>query len=139
MAAYGVVRGMMVNGVDEAMGYIASLPKTEDGARSQRYYMSTVASEMLEQGIDAAKSWVDSISDPDLKGGALSRVAESAIRDDLSSIYIYESLFRRTLGTCPRFILLKISSSTSCKFLALGPSLTSLRYSVKSSLSERPE
>ncbi|MFP6897937.1 MAG: hypothetical protein VCA38_15140 [Roseibacillus sp.] len=85
MAAYGVVRGLMVNGVDEAMGYIASMPKGEDGGRTQSFYMSTIASEMLEEGIDAAKNWVDTITDPDLKGGALSRVAESAIRDDLPS------------------------------------------------------
>ncbi len=83
MLAFGVVRGMMVNGVDEAMGYVASLPKTEDGDRAQSWYMSTIASEMLEEGLDSAKAWVDSINDPDLKGGALSRVAESAVREDL--------------------------------------------------------
>ncbi|HJM63858.1 MAG: hypothetical protein CMN05_15325 [Roseibacillus sp.] len=83
MLAFGVVRGMMVNGVDEAMGYVASLPKTEDGDRAQSWYMSTIAGEMLEEGLDSAKAWVDSINDPDLKGGALSRVAESAVREDL--------------------------------------------------------
>ncbi len=83
MLAYGVVRGMMVNGVDEAMGYVASLPKTEDGARAQSWYMSTIAGEMLEEGLESAKSWVDTIGDPALKGGALSRVAETAVREDL--------------------------------------------------------
>jgi hypothetical protein len=85
MAAYGVVRGLMVNGVDGAMSYVASLPKDEDSGRTQAFYMSTIAGEMLEQGLDSAKDWVNSINDPDLKGGALSRVAESAIRDDLAS------------------------------------------------------
>ena len=83
MAAFGVVRGMMVNGVDQAMNYVSSLPQDEAGGRARGFYMSTIASEMLEEGVDAAKSWVDTISDPQLKGGALSRVAESAIREDL--------------------------------------------------------
>lgn len=83
MAGFGVVQGMMVNGVDTAMNYIASLPKTEDGDRTQSFYMSMVANEMLEDGVESAKAWVDSIGDPDLKGGALSRVAESAVRADL--------------------------------------------------------
>ncbi|MCH2064650.1 MAG: hypothetical protein MK194_13075 [Roseibacillus sp.] len=83
MLAFGVVRGMMVNGVDEAMSYVASLPKSEDGDRAQSWYMSTIASEMLEEGLDSAKAWVGTINDPDLRAGALSRVAESAVREDL--------------------------------------------------------
>ncbi|MCH2065529.1 MAG: hypothetical protein MK194_17600, partial [Roseibacillus sp.] len=83
MLSFGVVRGMMVNGVDEAMSYVSSLPKTEDGDRAQAWYMSTIAGEMLEEGLDSAKAWVDTINDPDLRGGALSRVAESAVREDL--------------------------------------------------------
>ncbi len=83
MLSFGVVRGMMVNGVDDAMSYVSSLPKTEDGDRAQAWYMSTIAGEMLEEGLDSAKAWVDTINDPDLRGGALSRVAESAVREDL--------------------------------------------------------
>lgn len=83
IAGFGVVRGMMVNGVDEAMGYIASMPKGEDGGRAQSFYTSMVANEMLEQGTESAKAWVDTISDPDLRSGALSRVAESAVRENL--------------------------------------------------------
>ena len=85
MLSFGVVRGMMVNGVNEAMAYVSSLPQTEDGGRTQNWYMSTIASEMLEEGLDSAKAWVDTINDPNLRGGALSRVAESAVRDDLES------------------------------------------------------
>ena len=84
MLAFGVIQGMMVNGVDEAMGYVASLPKAEDGDRTQSWYMSTIAGEMLEEGLDSAKAWVDTINDPDLRAGALSRVAESAVREDLA-------------------------------------------------------
>ena len=65
MAGFGVIQGMMVNGVDEAMGFISSLPKSEDGARAQAFYTSMVAGEMLEQGLDSAKAWVDGIADPD--------------------------------------------------------------------------
>ena len=83
MLAHGVIRGMMVNGVDEAMSYVASLPRTEDGGRTQSWYMSTIAGEVLEEGLDSAKSWADTISDPALRGGALSRVAETAVREDL--------------------------------------------------------
>ena len=85
MLSFGVVRGMMVNGVEDAMAYVSSLPQTEDGGRTQNWYMSTIASEMLEEGLDSAKAWVDTINDPSLRGGALSRVAESAVRDDLES------------------------------------------------------
>lgn len=84
MAAYGIVRGMMVNGVDEAVGYISSMPKGEDGGRSQSYYMSMIAGEVLEDGLDSAKDWVKTLNDPSLKSGALSRVAETAIREDLT-------------------------------------------------------
>ena len=52
MLAHGVIRGMMVNGVDEAMSYVASLPRTEDGGRTQSWYMSTIAGEVLEEGLD---------------------------------------------------------------------------------------
>ena len=85
IAAAGVVSGMMVNGVDEAMNYISSIPTGEEGNRARSFYTSMVASEMLEQGLDSAKDWVDSIRDPELRGGALSRVAESAVREDLES------------------------------------------------------
>ena len=83
MAGFGVVRGMMVNGVDQAMDFIARMPASDDGGRARGFYTSMVAGEMLEDGIDSAKAWVDTISDPTLKGGALSRVAESAVREDL--------------------------------------------------------
>ncbi|NNC88282.1 MAG: hypothetical protein HKN82_07470 [Akkermansiaceae bacterium] len=85
MAAFGVLQGMLVNGVDEAMAFVSSLPKSEDGNRAQSFYMAIVANEMLEQGMDTAKSWVDTISDPDLRTGALSRVADEMVRDDLDS------------------------------------------------------
>ena len=81
-AAFGVLQGMLVNGVDGAMGFIQSLPKSEDSGRIQEMYMGMIAGEMIEQGVDQAKGWVDTISDPSLKSGALSRVAMEMMRDD---------------------------------------------------------
>jgi hypothetical protein len=35
-AAFGVLQGMLVNGVDEAMGFVRNLPDSEDSARTKR-------------------------------------------------------------------------------------------------------
>lgn len=82
MAGFGILQGMLVNGVGEAMGFIQSLPKTEDGDRSKGFYMAMVTGEMLEQGLDAAQNWADSVKDPDLRSGVLARVAMEMMRDD---------------------------------------------------------
>ncbi|YCM42353.1 hypothetical protein V2O64_13670 [Verrucomicrobiaceae bacterium 227] len=82
MAGFGILQGLLVNGVGEAMGFIQSLPKTEDGDRSKGFYMAMVTGEMLEQGLDAAKTWVDTVTDPDLRTGALARVAMEMMQDD---------------------------------------------------------
>ncbi|MGJ8697868.1 MAG: hypothetical protein ACSHYF_16235 [Verrucomicrobiaceae bacterium] len=81
-AGFGVIQGLLVNGVDDAMAFVEGLPKGENGGRAQEMYMGMIAGEMLEQGNDAAKSWVDSVSDPTLKSGALARLTESMMRDD---------------------------------------------------------
>lgn len=82
MAGFGVLQGMLVNGVGEAMGFIQGLPKTEDGDRTKGFYMAMVTGEMLEQGLDAAKDWADTVTDPDLRSGVLARVAMEMMRDD---------------------------------------------------------
>jgi hypothetical protein len=82
MAGFGILQGMLVNGVGEAMGFIQSLPKTEDGDRTKGFYMAMVTGEMLEQGLDAAKDWADTVTDPDLRSGVLARVAMEMMRDD---------------------------------------------------------
>ena len=80
MYTSGIVRGLMVNGVDEAVEYVGSLPE-DSGDRSR--YMSTIAGDMLEKGLDSATSWVDGLTDPSLKDGAMSRVAEEFASEDL--------------------------------------------------------
>ena len=81
-AGLGVSQGLLVNGVDEAMAFVQGLPKEGGNNRAQEMYMGMIAGEMLEQGDDAAKSWVDSVADPDLKSGALTRVTMELMQDD---------------------------------------------------------
>lgn len=81
-AAFGVLQGMLVNGVDEAVSFVSSLPATEDGDRSKGMYMAMITGEMLEQGLDQAKTWVDTVTDPDLRTGALARVTMEMMQDD---------------------------------------------------------
>jgi hypothetical protein len=81
-AGLGVIQGLLVNGVDEAMSFVQGLPKEGENNRAQEMYMGMIAGEMLEQGDDAAKSWVDSVADPDLKSGALTRVTMELMQDD---------------------------------------------------------
>ncbi|MEJ6567916.1 MAG: hypothetical protein QNL80_03560 [Akkermansiaceae bacterium] len=81
-AGFGVIQGLLVNGVDEAMGFVQGLPKEGENNRAQEMYMGMIAGEMLEQGEDVAKSWVDSVADPDLKSGALTRVTMELMEKD---------------------------------------------------------
>jgi hypothetical protein len=81
-AAFGVVRGMLVNGVDEAMGYIQSLPATEDNERLRGISMAMVTDEILKQGLDQAQNFVDTVQDPDLRAGALTRVTMEMMQED---------------------------------------------------------
>ncbi|MEN8693218.1 MAG: hypothetical protein ABF334_00255 [Akkermansiaceae bacterium] len=83
MAGFGVLRGLLVNGVDGAMSFVQNISATEDGGdRMQEMYMGMIAGEILEQGADAAMSWVDTLSDPSLKSGALTRVTMELMGQD---------------------------------------------------------
>jgi hypothetical protein len=81
-AAFGVLQGMLVNGVDEAMGFVRNLPDSEDSARTKGFYMAMVTAEMLEQGLDQAKTWVDTVKEPELRTGALARVTMEIMNED---------------------------------------------------------
>lgn len=81
-AAFGVLQGMLVNGVDEAMGFIKTLPETEDNDRMKGMYMAMVTGEMLEQGLDQAKGWADTVKDPELRTGVLARVTMEIMNED---------------------------------------------------------
>jgi len=76
----GVVRGMLVNGVDDAVEYVSNLPEGTDNIDR---YMSSIAGEMLEDGVSAATNWVDTLEDAGLKEGAMTRVASEFVREDL--------------------------------------------------------
>ncbi|MEZ5327529.1 MAG: hypothetical protein R3F19_20965 [Verrucomicrobiales bacterium] len=82
MLSNGVVQGLLVKGVDDALGFVSSLP-ADDRGRSR--LMSTIAEEVLEQGSAAAANWVSTIGDDDLKGGAMDRIAGTYAREDLES------------------------------------------------------
>lgn len=82
MAGFGVIQGLLVNGVDEAMSFVHGLSDSGEGGRAQEMYMGMIAGEMLEQGVDSAKSWADSLTDPGLKSGALSRLTRELMGAD---------------------------------------------------------
>lgn len=80
MLQNGIVEGLLVNGVSEAMQYVSDLPKDDN---SREWMMRSIASEVMEGGIDAAASWVTTISDPQLKEGALDSVVGQFARENL--------------------------------------------------------
>ena len=81
-AAAGIIQGMLVNGVDDAMGFVQSLPEGEGDGREKGYYMSMITSEMIEQGLDTAQSWASTVTDPKLRSGAFTEVTRELMRDD---------------------------------------------------------
>ncbi|MGK0184427.1 MAG: hypothetical protein ACI9R3_000193 [Verrucomicrobiales bacterium] len=82
MLQAGIVQGLLVNGVSDAMKFVSDLPT---GDNSREWMMSSIASEVLEGGIDEAASWVTSISDSQLKEGALNRVIDQYMREDIDA------------------------------------------------------
>lgn len=82
MAGFGVLQGLLVNGVDEAMSFVKGLPAEGTDGRAKEMYMGMIAEEMLEQGVDSAKIWVDSLADSDLKSGALTRLTVELMQGD---------------------------------------------------------
>ena len=54
----GLIQGVMVNGAEAAMDFIAELPQDNE---MRGRYTSMVAAEMLEQGVDSARAWAEGI------------------------------------------------------------------------------
>ena len=82
MLQAGIVQGLLVNGVGDAMDYVANLPT---GDNSREWMMRSIADEVLEGGIDTATSWVNSISDSQLKQGALNTVVGNYMGEDIDA------------------------------------------------------
>jgi len=82
MAGIGIVRGLLMNGVTEAMSFVEGQAAGGEAGRAQEMYMAMIAGEVLEQGDEAAKDWVNSVNDPDLKSGALTRVTMELMEGD---------------------------------------------------------
>lgn len=81
-ATFGVVRGMLVNGVDEAVSFLQSMPATEENERTRGISMAMITDEILEQGLEQAQGWVDTLNDSDLRSGAITRVTMEMMQDD---------------------------------------------------------
>ena len=81
MMSGNVIRGLMINGVDDAVAFIGSMPADDE---NRGRHMWSVAEEVLEDGAANAAQWVDGLAD-DLRGGAMSRIAESYAREDLDA------------------------------------------------------
>ena len=95
----GLVQGLMVNSADEAMKFISEIPENNE-MRSR--YTSMVASDMLVQGLDSARSWAENLTDPDLKGGALPTIAsEYASQDIDAAVSGSPSTLARTMPLAP--------------------------------------
>ncbi|MCB1095436.1 MAG: hypothetical protein KDN22_07625 [Verrucomicrobiae bacterium] len=82
MLQNGIVQGLLVNGVGEAMQYVSDLPT---GDNSREWMMRSIADEVMEGGLDSATSWVNSISDSQLKQGALNSVVGQYMREDIDA------------------------------------------------------
>ena len=78
----GIVQGLLVNGVNDAMQYVADLPTGDD---TREWMMRSITSEVLEDGIDAAANWVTTIADSQLKEGALNTVVSQYAREDIDA------------------------------------------------------
>ena len=81
MYTSGIVRGLIVKSVDEAVDFISALPSDDEGMRGS--YMSSVAEEMLEHGVGSAAKWATSLGAADLKSSAMNRVAADFANEDL--------------------------------------------------------
>ena len=91
--AAGIIQGMLVNGIDEAMGFVQSLPDTDEDGRAKGFYMSMIASEMIEQDLDTAKSWASSVTDPELRAGAFREITNELMRTDREAAAEYISQY----------------------------------------------
>ena len=83
-----LISGLMVNGVDEAVSFISTLPE-EDENRGR--HMWRVAEEVLEDGVTEAAQWVTNLSDDSLKEGAMRRIADSYSRENLQDAIAWVS------------------------------------------------
>ena len=75
-----VVDGILVDGVDTAVDFIAA--NTESGKGRDRY-MAKVARSVLEGGLESGKAWLDSLPN-EMRKGAIDRIADRYGREDLS-------------------------------------------------------
>ena len=85
----GLLKGLMVNGVDQAVGFVGQLPEDD---QSRDAYMSMIAGDVLKAGVPGSVAWVDALP-IDLKGGALTEVTKQFVREDLPAAKAWVGLY----------------------------------------------
>ena len=74
----GVIRGLVASDPERATELMASMPYSEERGDA----LAAILPHMLAKGDDAAKAWAEGIKDPQLREGALARLAERLAGSD---------------------------------------------------------
>ncbi len=76
----GLVYGLAQHDLGAATDYVMSVPATERKIE----FVAVIAQEYVENGLDQARGWVDSLSDQNVKAIAMTIVAKYYAREDLA-------------------------------------------------------
>ena len=82
MLSGSLLQGMLVNGVDDALAFVTNLPADDE---NRGRHISTIAGEVMREGVEGAANWVSTLADDDLKGSAMNRIAESYARENIDA------------------------------------------------------
>ena len=74
----GIIRGLAQSDPARATELLASLPRSEERGRGLEFMLP----HLLEQGSDATRAWIASLTDSALKNGAMERVADRLAATD---------------------------------------------------------
>lgn len=74
----GVIKGLAYQDPDRASTLLMEMPRSQERGEA----LDNLLPALLKRGIAETRDWVDSITDPALKEGAISRVAESTAAKD---------------------------------------------------------
>ncbi len=74
----GVIKGLAFQDPDRASSLLMEMPRSQERGEA----LDNLLPALLKRGIAETRDWVDSITDPALKEGAISRVAESTAAKD---------------------------------------------------------
>ena len=74
----GVIKGLAFQDPDRASALLKEMPRSVERGQA----LDSLLPALLKRGLAETRNWVDSITDPALKEGAISRVAESTAEQD---------------------------------------------------------